>query len=50
MLVMDNARIHHGNEILELVDCFGTFLNIVMTISNTSQVFVLNICCPTLRT
>ena len=22
MLVMDNAQIHHGDEILELVDCF----------------------------
>ena len=23
VLVMDNARIHHGAEILELAECFG---------------------------
>jgi hypothetical protein len=31
VLVMDNARIHHGEEILELAEHFGMYL---MTISH----------------
>lgn len=26
VLIMDNARIHHGNEILELADQFGKYM------------------------
>jgi hypothetical protein len=53
VLVMDNARIHHGEEILELADRFGEFTQAILSHSicqhhdEKHQVFALNIFRPT---
>ncbi len=39
VLVMDNAPIHHGDEILILADCFGEYLLYTSTICVPMKLF-----------